>query len=47
MTTRILLCLSLGLTLGGNLPALWAYLDSIDPARGDNPEPPGEAMAPT
>ncbi len=27
---------------GGNLPALWAYLDSIDPAGGDNPEPPGE-----
>ena len=25
---------------GGNLPALWAYLDSIDPAGGDNPEPP-------
>ena len=31
---------------GGNLPALWAYLDSIDPAGGDNPEPPGEGAAP-
>ena len=31
---------------GGNLPALWAYLDSIDPASGDNSEPPGEGAAP-
>ena len=31
---------------GGNLPALWAYLNSIDPAGGDNPEPPGEGAAP-
>ena len=31
---------------GGNLPALWAYLDSIDPAGGDNPAPPGEGAAP-
>ena len=28
---------------GGNLPALWAYLDSIDPGGGDNPAPPGKA----
>ena len=27
---------------GGNLPALLAYLQSIDPAAGDNPEPPEE-----
>ena len=31
---------------GGNLPALWAYLNSIDPAGGDNPAPPGEGAAP-
>ena len=31
---------------GGNLPALWAYLNSIDPAGGDNPEAPGEGAAP-
>ena len=31
---------------GGNLPALWAYLNRIDPAGGDNPEPPGEGEAP-
>ena len=31
---------------GGNLPTLWAYLDSIDPAGRDNPEPPGEGAAP-
>ena len=31
---------------GGNLPALWAYLNSIDPAGGDNPEPPDEGAAP-
>ena len=31
---------------GGNLPALWAYLTSIDPAGGNNPEPPGEGTAP-
>ena len=30
---------------GGNLPALLAYLNSIDPAGGDNPEPPGEGAA--
>ncbi len=31
---------------GGNLPALLAYLQSIDPAAGDNPEPPAEGGAP-
>ena len=31
---------------GGNLPALWAYLNRIDPVGGDNPEPPGEGEAP-
>ena len=31
---------------GGNLPALWAYLNRIDPAGGSNPEPPGEGEAP-
>ena len=30
---------------GGNLPALLAYLQSIDPAAGDNPEPPAEGGA--
>lgn len=29
----------------GNLPALLAYLQSIDPAAGDNPEPPEEGGA--
>ena len=31
---------------GGNLPALLAYLGSIDPGGGDNPAPPGEGAAP-
>ena len=31
---------------GGNLPALWAYLNRIDPHGGSNPEPPGEDEAP-
>ena len=31
---------------GGNLPALWAYLNRIDPTGGNNPEPPGEGAAP-
>ena len=31
---------------GGNLPALWAYLNRIDPAGGSNPEPPGDGEAP-
>ena len=31
---------------GGNLPALWAYLNRIDPAGGGNPEPLGEGEAP-
>ena len=31
---------------GGNLPALWAYLNRIDPAGGGNPEPPGAGEAP-
>ena len=31
---------------GGNLPALWAYLNRIDPTGGGNPEPPGEGEAP-
>ena len=31
---------------GGNLPALWGYLNRIDPAGGSNPEPPGEGEAP-
>ena len=31
---------------GGNLPALWAYLNRIDPVGGGNPEPPGEGEAP-
>ena len=31
---------------GGNLPALLAYLQSIDPAAGGNPEPPAEGGAP-
>ncbi len=31
---------------GGNLPALWAYLDSIDPAGGGQPRAPGEGAAP-
>lgn len=30
---------------GGNLPALLAYLQSIDPAAGDNPVPPEEGGA--
>ena len=30
---------------GGNLPAVWAYLNRIDPAGGGNPEPPGEGEA--
>ena len=30
---------------GGNLPALLAYLNSIDPTGGDNPEPPGEGAS--
>ena len=31
---------------GGNLPALWAYLNRIDPAGGANPEAPGDGEAP-
>ena len=31
---------------GGNLPALWHYLNRIDPAGGSNPEPPGDGEAP-
>ena len=31
---------------GGNLPALWAYLNRIDPAGGSKPGPPGEGEAP-
>jgi len=31
---------------GGNLPALWAFLNRIDPAGGSNPEPPGDGEAP-
>ena len=31
---------------GGNLPALWAYLNRIGPAGEGNPEPPSEGAVP-
>lgn len=31
---------------GGNLPALWAYLNRINPAGGRNPEPPADGEVP-